>query len=50
MTPSHNIPTGATMPLSRRRDLLARASAHDFLIVEDDYDFEMSYLAPRPRR
>lgn len=46
ITPSHNIPTGATMPLARRRDLLARASAHDFLIVEDDYDFEMSYLAP----
>ncbi|RQP07134.1 MAG: PLP-dependent aminotransferase family protein [Paracoccus sp. BP8] len=46
VTPSHNIPTGATMPLARRRDLLARAAAHDFLIVEDDYDFEMSYLAP----
>ncbi|WP_347268208.1 PLP-dependent aminotransferase family protein [Paracoccus sp. (in: a-proteobacteria)] len=46
VTPSHNIPTGATMPLSRRRELLARAAAQDFLIVEDDYDFEMSYLAP----
>lgn len=46
VTPSHNIPTGATMPLARRRELLARAAAHDFLIVEDDYDFEMSYLAP----
>ncbi|WP_287884985.1 MULTISPECIES: PLP-dependent aminotransferase family protein [Paracoccus] len=46
VTPSHNIPTGATMPLGRRRDLLARAAAHDFLIIEDDYDFEMSYLAP----
>lgn len=46
VTPSHNIPTGATMPLSRRRELLARAEAHNFLIIEDDYDFEMSYLAP----
>lgn len=46
VTPSHNIPTGATMPLERRRNLLARAAAQDFLIVEDDYDFEMSYLAP----
>lgn len=45
-TPSHNIPTGATMPLQRRLDLLARAETEDFLIVEDDYDFEMSYLAP----
>lgn len=46
VTPSHNIPTGATMPLDRRRQLLARAAAEDFLIIEDDYDFEMSYLAP----
>ncbi|WP_262983131.1 aminotransferase-like domain-containing protein [Paracoccus mutanolyticus] len=34
------------MPLDRRRQLLARAAAEDFLIIEDDYDFEMSYLAP----
>ena len=46
VTPSHHIPTGATMPLDRRRNLLARAAAHDFLIIEDDYDFEMSYLSP----
>jgi GntR family transcriptional regulator/MocR family aminotransferase len=45
-TPSHHIPTGATMPLSRRKELMARAIERDFLIVEDDYDFEMSYLAP----
>ncbi|MDO5705619.1 MAG: PLP-dependent aminotransferase family protein, partial [Paracoccus sp. (in: a-proteobacteria)] len=46
VTPSHNIPTGATMPRARRRDLLRRASEQDFLIVEDDYEFEMSYLEP----
>lgn len=46
VTPSHHIPTGSTMPLDRRRDLIARAAAQDFLIIEDDYDFEMSYLAP----
>ncbi|AUM75810.1 MocR-like pyridoxine biosynthesis transcription factor PdxR [Paracoccus jeotgali] len=46
VTPSHQVPTGSTMPLERRRDLIARASADDFLIIEDDYDFEMSYLAP----
>jgi len=45
-TPSHHIPTGATMPLDRRRALLQRAAEQDFLIIEDDYDFEMSYLAP----
>lgn len=45
-TPSHHIPTGATMPLSRRQELLRRAAAQDFVIIEDDYDFEMSYLAP----
>lgn len=46
VTPSHNIPTGATMPLDRRTALLDRAVRDDFMIVEDDYDFEMSYLAP----
>lgn len=46
VTPSHHIPTGATMPMDRRRALLARAKADDFLIIEDDYDYEMSYLAP----
>lgn len=45
-TPSHHIPTGTTMPLERRHDLLRRAAAQDFVIIEDDYDFEMSYLAP----
>ncbi|MDO5605333.1 MAG: PLP-dependent aminotransferase family protein [Paracoccus sp. (in: a-proteobacteria)] len=46
VTPSHNIPTGITMPLSRRRELLRLASERDFLVIEDDYEFEMSYLAP----
>lgn len=34
------------MPLARRHDLLDRAEAEDMLIVEDDYDFEMSFLRP----
>ena len=46
ITPSHHIPTGSTMPLGRRQALLNRATAQDFVIVEDDYDFEMSYLGP----
>ncbi len=45
-TPSHQCPTTATMPLARRHALLDRAEAEDMLIVEDDYDFEMSFLRP----
>jgi GntR family transcriptional regulator/MocR family aminotransferase len=48
-TPSHQCPTATTMPLERRRTLLTRAAEKDFLIVEDDYEFEMSFLkAPSP--
>ena len=48
-TPSHQSPTNATMPLERRRALLARAAQMDALIVEDDYEFEISFLsAPLP--
>lgn len=48
-TPSHQCPTSATMPLPRRRALLKRAAEIDALIVEDDYEFEMSFLAaPSP--
>ena len=43
-TPSHQCPTNATMPVERRRALLDRARREDFLIVEDDYEFEMSFL------
>ena len=45
-TPSHQCPTTTTMPLARRKSLLARAMRDDFLIVEDDYEFEMSFLNP----
>lgn len=45
-TPSHQCPTTATMPLERRQELLARAGEMDALIVEDDYEFEMSFLKP----
>ncbi|MEM6481147.1 MAG: PLP-dependent aminotransferase family protein, partial [Pseudomonadota bacterium] len=48
-TPSHQAPTNATMPLERRKALLARAKEIDSLIVEDDYEFEISFLrAPLP--
>jgi GntR family transcriptional regulator/MocR family aminotransferase len=46
VTPSHQAPTTVTMPVARRRALLDRARAIDALIVEDDYEFEMSFLSP----
>ncbi|MFD3188662.1 PLP-dependent aminotransferase family protein [Sedimentitalea sp. HM32M-2] len=48
-TPSHQSPTTATMPLARRHALLQRARDLDALIVEDDYEFELAFLAaPSP--
>ncbi|WP_322867145.1 PLP-dependent aminotransferase family protein [Aquicoccus sp. G2-2] len=44
-TPSHQCPTTATMPMARRDALLKRAHDLDALIVEDDYEFEMSFAA-----
>ncbi|MGL6211085.1 MAG: PLP-dependent aminotransferase family protein [Paracoccaceae bacterium] len=43
-TASHHCPTNATMPLDRRMAFLKAASERDFVIVEDDYEFEMSFL------
>ena len=45
-TASHQCPTNATMPLERRMALLDAASREGFVIVEDDYEFEMSFLKP----
>ena len=41
-TPSHQCPTTITMPLNRRQQLLETASKLDALVVEDDYEFEIS--------
>ena len=41
-TPSHQCPTTITMPLIRRQQLLETASKLDALVVEDDYEFEIS--------
>ncbi|AZL60667.1 PLP-dependent aminotransferase family protein [Tabrizicola piscis] len=46
VTPSHQCPTNATMPVERRVALLDAAEAQGFVIVEDDYEFEMSFLKP----
>jgi GntR family transcriptional regulator/MocR family aminotransferase len=50
VTPSHQYPTGVTMSLTRRLELLAWAERTHGWIVEDDYDGEYRYggapLAP----
>lgn len=46
VTPGHQAPTGVTLAPARRAALLARAERQGFLVVEDDYDFEMSFDAP----
>ena len=45
-TPSHQAPTTVTMPMDRRRAFLQAAVERDFIVVEDDYDFELSFLKP----
>jgi len=42
-TPSRHYPTGVTMPLARRLDLLAWSDRHEALILEDDFDSEYRY-------
>lgn len=50
LTPSHQYPTGVTLSLARRLELLDWAVRRDGWIVEDDYDGEYRYrgtpLAP----
>ena len=43
VTPSHQFPTGAILPLARRLALLAWADRNDAIVVEDDYDGEFRY-------
>jgi GntR family transcriptional regulator/MocR family aminotransferase len=43
VTPSHQFPTGAVMPLARRLALLAWTAAHGSYVIEDDYDSEYRY-------
>ncbi|MDH1057040.1 PLP-dependent aminotransferase family protein [Aquipseudomonas alcaligenes] len=50
VTPSHQYPTGVTLSLARRLELLEWAQRRDGWIIEDDYDGEYRYsgtpLAP----
>ena len=56
VTPSHQFPTGAILPLARRLGLLEWAKRRNALIVEDDYDGKFRYegqmlgIATRPRQ
>jgi GntR family transcriptional regulator / MocR family aminotransferase len=43
VTPSHQFPTGAILPLARRLQLLEWAKRGKALLVEDDYDGEFHY-------
>jgi GntR family transcriptional regulator / MocR family aminotransferase len=43
VTPSHQFPTGAILPLARRVALLDWARRTDAIVVEDDYDGEFRY-------
>ncbi len=43
ITPSHQFPTGAVLPIQKRMRLLDWANKHDGVIIEDDYDSELRY-------
>jgi GntR family transcriptional regulator/MocR family aminotransferase len=46
VTPSHQFPTGVSMSLARRLELIAWARKHRAVIIEDDYDSEYRYNGP----
>jgi GntR family transcriptional regulator/MocR family aminotransferase len=49
VTPSHQVPTAATMATQRRQALLKNASRLDQLIIEDDFEHESNFLGkPHP--
>lgn len=43
VTPSHQYPTGATLPLERRLELINWAAQQGKWVIEDDYDSEFHY-------
>jgi len=48
VSPSRQRPTGVTMPDSQRAELLSEADRNDALIVEDDFECELGFLADAP--
>ena len=43
LTPSHQYPTGVSIPISNRIKILDWANKNNALIIEDDYDSELSF-------
>lgn len=43
VTPHHQYPTTVTLSPERRIELLKLADEHNFIIVEDDYDYDFQY-------
>jgi GntR family transcriptional regulator/MocR family aminotransferase len=43
VAPAHSYPSGAVLSPARRRELVAWATEHDALIIEDDYDAEFRF-------
>ncbi len=48
VTPGHQTPTGVAMSRDRRNQLRQHAKEHDYIIIEDDYDFEVRYSNSHP--
>lgn len=44
VTPSHQYPTGVTIPIANRYKLLNWAKENNSFIIEDDYDSELNYI------
>lgn len=44
VTPSHQVPTTATLSAERREVLLRQAAEYDQIIIEDDFDSETNFL------
>ncbi len=43
ISPSHQFPTGAVMPIHNRMEIINIAHKRDMIIIEDDYDSEFRY-------
>jgi len=43
VTPSHQYPVGAVMPIARRHELIGWAEAEGVVVIEDDYDSEFRH-------
>ena len=50
LTPSHQFPTGALLPLRRRVEFLELAADAEGLVLEDDYDSEFRFRVSPSRR